>query len=165
MYEGTSAIKYRVTANSKTWRALLLEDDLFHPPEDGWGDRIYTCTQPQGCIWMKNDPAPSPISAPTPGLSMAPGTSSLDHSLTSPLTYSMGTMGQTNNIVSPFLGLPPMAQIWGNGGLSLTSQVSPGVGQSMFGNMQSTLGNMGALNNLGNTGNTFKAYPATFGKK
>jgi len=165
LYEGTSAIKYRVTSSSKTWRALLLEDDLFHPPEDGWGDRVYTCTQPQGCIWMKNDPAPSPIAAPNPGLSMAPGTSSLDHPLTSPLTYSMGTMGQTNSIVSPFLGLPPMAQIWGNGGLSLTSQVSPGVGQSMFGNMQSTLGNMGALNNLGNAGNTFKTYPATFGKK
>ena len=114
---------------------------------------------------MKNDPAPSPIAAPNPGLSMASGTSSLDHPLTSPLTYSMGTMGQTNSIVSPFLGLPPMAQIWGNGGLSLTSQVSPGVGQSMFGNMQSTLGNMGALNNLGNAGNTFKTYPATFGKK
>lgn len=157
LYEGTSAIKYRVTTNSKTWRALLLEDDLFHPPEDGWGDRVYTCTQPQGCVWIKNDPAPSPIAAPNPGpgLSMAPGTSSMDHTLTSPLTYSMGTMGQTNSIVSPFLGLPPMAQIWGNGGLSLTSQVSPGVGQSMF-------GNMGAL---GTNGNTFKPYPATFGKK
>eukprot|EP00092_Neocalanus_flemingeri_P040368 GFUD01043966.1.p1 GENE.GFUD01043966.1~~GFUD01043966.1.p1 ORF type:complete len:1978 (-),score=498.59 GFUD01043966.1:399-6332(-) len=170
LYEGTSAIKFRVSASSKTWRALLMEDDLFHPPEDGWGDRIYTCTQPQGCIWMKNDSAPSPISAPTPGLSLASGTSSLDHSLTSPLTYSMGTLGQTNNIVSPFLGLPPMAHIWGNGGLSVTSQVSPGIGQSMFGNMQSTLGNMtsnmGALNNLGTSGNPFKAYPATtFGKK
>lgn len=172
LYEGTSAIKFRVSPTSKTWRALLLEDDLFHPPEDGWGDRIYTCTQPQGCIWMKNDPAPSPIAAPTPGLSLATGTSSLDHSLTSPLTYSMGTMGQTNNIVSPFLGLPPMAHIWGNGGLSVTSQVSPGVGQSMFGNMQNTLGNMtsnmGALNTLGTGANTFKAYPAgptTFGKK
>jgi len=157
LYEGTSAIKYRVTTSSKTWRALLLEDDLFHPPEDGWGDRVYTCTQPQGCVWMKNDPAPSPTAAPNPGpgLSMAPGTSALDPTLASPLTYSMGTMGQTNSIVSPFLGLPPMAQIWGNGGLSLTSQVSPGVGQSMF-------GNMGAL---GANGNTFKTYPATFGKK
>jgi len=157
LYEGTSAIKYRVTTSSKTWRALLLEGDLFHPPEDGWGDRVYTCTQPQGCVWMKNDPAPSPTAAPNPGpgLSMAPGTSALDPTLASPLTYSMGTMGQTNSIVSPFLGLPPMAQIWGNGGLSLTSQVSPGVGQSMF-------GNMGAL---GANGNTFKTYPATFGKK
>jgi hypothetical protein len=149
LYEGTSAIKYRVTPTSKTWRALLLEDDLFHPPEDGWGDRVYTCTQPQGCVSV-----PSPIAAPNPS-----GTSSLDHNLTSPLTYSMGSMAQTNSIVSPFLGLPPMAQIWGNGGLSLTSQVSPGVGQSMF-------GNMGALNNMGNNANTFKTYPAaTFGKK
>lgn len=154
LYEGTSAIKYRVTTTSKTWRALLLEDDLFHPPEDGWGDRVYTCTQPQGCAWMKNESVPSPIAAPNPS-----GTSSLDHNLTSPLTYSMGSMAQTNSIVSPFLGLPPMAQIWGNGGLSLTSQVSPGVGQSMF-------GNMGALNNMGNNANTFKTYPAaTFGKK
>jgi len=170
LYEGTSAIKFRVTPNSKTWRALLLEEDVFHPPEEGWGDRVYTCTQPQGCVWLKSDPstAPNPIAAPTSGLSLAaPGSSSMDHSLTSPLTYSMGTMGQTNNIVSPFLaGLPPMAHIWGNGGLSVTSQVSPGVGvgQSMFGNM-TTLSNIGGINTIGTGGNTFKAYPGSFGKK
>ena len=29
------------------WRALLLEEELYHPPEDGWGERTYTCTRPQ----------------------------------------------------------------------------------------------------------------------
>ena len=31
----------------RTWRALLLEDELFHAPEEGWGDRVYLCTKPQ----------------------------------------------------------------------------------------------------------------------
>jgi len=163
LYEGTSAMKYRVNGNSKTWRALLLEDELFHPPEDGWGDRVYTCTQPQGCVWVKNDTASTSITASNPGLAGPTGSSSLDHSLTTPLSYSVG---QSNNIVSPYLGLPPMHQIWGNGGgLSLTSQISPGVGQSMFSNVQNTLGNLGALNSLGTSGNAFKSYPTNFGKK
>ena len=50
LFPATTAIKFRVSTSSggKTWRALLLEDDLYHPPGDtGWGDRVYTCTQPQ----------------------------------------------------------------------------------------------------------------------
>merc|ERR1719384_539342 len=48
-----TAIKFRMEktgssgSGSKTWRALLLEDELYHPPSDtGWGDTVYTCTQP-----------------------------------------------------------------------------------------------------------------------
>ena len=50
LFPATTAIKFRVQSSSggKTWRALLLEDDLYHPPGDtGWGDRVYTCTQPK----------------------------------------------------------------------------------------------------------------------
>ena len=50
LFPATTAIKFRVPSSSggKTWRALLLEDDLYHPPGDtGWGDRVYTCTQPK----------------------------------------------------------------------------------------------------------------------
>jgi len=72
LYEGTSAIKYRVTATSKSWRTLLLEEDLYHPPEDGWGDRIYHCTIPQGLVW-KNE---APLIKNGPPLSRAPGTAS-----------------------------------------------------------------------------------------
>ena len=46
LFGGTSAIKYRVSG-SGVWRALLLEEELYHPPEDGWGERTYTCTRPQ----------------------------------------------------------------------------------------------------------------------
>jgi len=35
----TTAIKYRLTEGH--WRMLILENDKFHPPEDGWGDREY----------------------------------------------------------------------------------------------------------------------------
>ena len=24
------------------WQALLLEEEVYHPPEDGWGERVYT---------------------------------------------------------------------------------------------------------------------------
>ena len=46
LFGGTSAIKDRVSG-SGVWRALLLEEELYHPPEDGWGERTYTCTRPQ----------------------------------------------------------------------------------------------------------------------
>jgi len=38
-YPETTAIKYRLTGGN--WRMLILEQDHFHPPEDGWGDREY----------------------------------------------------------------------------------------------------------------------------
>ena len=46
LFDGTSAIKYRVEGR-RTWRALLLEAELYHAPEDGWGERVYLCTAPQ----------------------------------------------------------------------------------------------------------------------
>ena len=46
LFDGTSAIKYRVEGR-RTWRALLLEAELYHSPEDGWGERVYLCTAPQ----------------------------------------------------------------------------------------------------------------------
>merc|ERR1719283_935 len=96
LYEGTSAIKYRVSSGGATWRALLLEDEVYHPPEDGWSDRVYTCAQPQ-----KTKPGLKADS----GLDCSPRSTSLEHSLTSPLTYSMPGLGGTNNLVSPFI--PP----------------------------------------------------------
>eukprot|EP00090_Calanus_glacialis_P009898 TRINITY_DN18291_c0_g1_i2.p1 TRINITY_DN18291_c0_g1~~TRINITY_DN18291_c0_g1_i2.p1 ORF type:complete len:1273 (+),score=280.45 TRINITY_DN18291_c0_g1_i2:223-4041(+) len=35
----TTAIKYKLAGGH--WRMLILENDHFHPPEDGWGDREY----------------------------------------------------------------------------------------------------------------------------
>ena len=46
LFDGTSAMKYRVEGR-RTWRALLLEAELYHAPEDGWGERVYLCTAPQ----------------------------------------------------------------------------------------------------------------------
>ena len=73
-----------------------MEDEVYHPPEDGWSDRVYTCAQPQ-----KTKPG---IKADS-GLDGSPRSTSLEHSLTSPLTYSMPGLGGTNNLVSPFI--PP----------------------------------------------------------
>jgi len=133
LFEGTSAIKYRVNS-SKTWRALILEEELYHPPEDGWGDRLYTCAQPQK--------TPTSDSQQSIGqfFSSAPA---LDQVVASNLTYSMPSVGGSNSLVSPFMGLP-MAQVW-----------SPG--QSVFGNLGGALGNIG---------NNFKGQPGQggFGK-
>ena len=46
LFDGTSAMKYRFEGR-RTWRALLLEAELYHAPEDGWGERVYLCTAPQ----------------------------------------------------------------------------------------------------------------------
>jgi len=70
LYEGTSAIKWKTPSN--TWRSLLLEEDLYHPPEDGWRDRIYHCTIPQGLVW-KTDASQTKNGPP---LSRAPGSAS-----------------------------------------------------------------------------------------
>ena len=133
LFEGTSAIKYRVNS-SKTWRALILEEELYHPPEDGWGERLYTCAQPQK--------TPTSDSQQSIGqfFSSAPA---LDQVVASPLTYSMPSVGGSNSLVSPFMGLP-MTQVW-----------SPG--QSVFGNLGGALGNIG---------NNFKGQPGQggFGK-
>jgi len=47
-FEGISALKYRVSGSQRTWRSLVLEKDLFHPPEDGWADRVYLASFPTG---------------------------------------------------------------------------------------------------------------------
>ena len=125
MFTGTSAIKYRVNS-SKTWRALLLEEEVFHPPEDGWGERVYTCAQPQ------KTETRTPEGQQSLGQFFSSG-SSLDPVVASPLTYSHST----NNLVSPFMGLHgPLGQVW-------STSVSPG---------QSVFGNMGALGHLGTGG-------------
>jgi len=147
LFGGTSAIKYKVSSGGATWRALLLEDEVYHPPEDGWSDRVYTCAQPQ-----KTKPGLKADS----GLDGSPRSTSLDHSLSSPLTYSMPGLGGTNNLVSPFIPPhhPTLAHIWGNSGHApghLGTQVSPG--QSIFNNIGplSTLG-AGAAGALGQLG-------------
>lgn len=123
LFEGTSAIKYRMKS-SKTWRALVLEEELYHPPEDGWGDRLYTCAQPQK--------TPTSDSQQTIGQFFS-SAGALDQVVASPLTYSMPSVGGSNSLVSPFMGLP-MAQVWG-------SSVSPG--QSVFGNYKGHPGGFG----------------------
>ena len=135
LFEGTSAIKYRVNS-SKTWRALILEEDLYHPPEDGWGDRLYTCAQPQK--------TPTTDSQQSLGQFFSSPTS-LDQVVASPstLTYPLPNVGGSNSLVSPFMGLP-MAQVW-------STSVSPG--QSVFGN----------IGTLGNIGNNYKNHPGTGG--
>ena len=58
LFDGTSAIKYRVEGR-RTWRALLLEAELYHSPEDGWGERVYLCTAPQvpsQCVFLFQPP-------------------------------------------------------------------------------------------------------------
>ena len=54
LFDGTSAIKFRVEGR-RTWRALLLEAELYHAPEDGWGERVYLCTAPQVLICSSNE--------------------------------------------------------------------------------------------------------------
>ena len=151
LFGGTSAIKYKVTSSGKTWRALLLEDEVYHPPEDGWSDRVYTCTQPQkNETRVKVDPVAV--------------TSSLDPALSTQLTYSASlpplAAGQSSSLVSPFMaGLPPMAHIWSNGGLNLGTQVSPGIGQSIFG----PLGNIGGRTSTIPSGG-YSAAPGPYSK-
>ena len=139
LFGGTSAIKYRVSG-SGVWRALLLEEELYHPPEDGWGERTYTCTRPQlqntataasktssvaannnGAAAMKSTSEGVAVNggAAAGAVAMSPPSSTL---LEPGLSYSLP---QTSSLVSPYLaGLPPMAHIWGgHGGLNLASQV------------------------------------------
>ena len=139
LFGGTSAIKYRVSG-SGVWRALLLEEELYHPPEDGWGERTYTCTRPQlqntataatktssaaannnGAAAMKSTSEGVTVNggAGAGAAAMSPPSSTL---LEAGLSYSLP---QTSSLVSPYLaGLPPMAHIWGgHGGLNLASQV------------------------------------------
>ena len=54
LFDGTSAMKFRVEGR-RTWRALLLEAELYHAPEDGWGERVYLCTAPQVLICSSNE--------------------------------------------------------------------------------------------------------------
>ena len=127
-FSGTSAIKYRVNS-SKTWRALLLEEEVYHPPDDGWGERVYTCAQPQK---TENK---TPDGQQSIGQFFSSG-SSLDPVVASPLTYSHNT----NSLVSPFMGLHgPLGQL----GQVWSTSVTPG---------QSVFGNIGALGHPGTGG-------------
>jgi len=119
LFPATTAIKFRVQSSSggKTWRALLLEDDLYHPPGDtGWGDRVYTCTQPKktSSDIPRSEAGSSSLVDPGPGPfsmgSLTPASSSLAGNIVS------------SSLVSPFMpslgGIPPLpAHIWGTGGL------------------------------------------------
>ena len=132
LFGGTSALKYKLGSGGKScWRALLLEDEVYHPPDDGWADRVYTCTQPQlKTVKTETSSELTPVSTPA-------------EVRQSSAVYS-GPL-PSSSLVSPFIaGLPPMAQIWGSGtGLNLGTQVSPGLGQSIFNNI-GALGNIGA---------------------
>ena len=108
---------------------MLLEEEVFHPPEDGWGERGYTFAQPQKTETRK------PEGQQSLGQFFSSG-SSLDPVVASPLTYSHST----SNLVSPFMGLHgPLGQVW-------STSVSPG--QSVFGNM-GALGHPGAGGGFG----------------
>ena len=140
LFGGTSAIKYRVSG-SGVWRALLLEEELYHPPEDGWGERTYTCTRPQlqntataatktSSAAANNNGAAAMKSTSSEGVAVNGGAGAGAAAMSLPsstlqepgLSYSLP---QTSSLVSPYLaGLPPMAHIWGgHGGLNLASQV------------------------------------------
>ena len=133
LFGGTSAIKYRVSG-SGVWRALLLEEELYHPPEDGWGERTYTCTRPQlqntataatrtssaaannnGTAAVKSTSEGVAVNGGAGAAAMSPPSSTLQDP---GLSYSLP---QTSSLVSPYLaGLPHMAHIWGgHGGLNL----------------------------------------------
>ena len=152
LFPATTAIKFRMEktgssgSGSKTWRALLLEDELYHPPSDtGWGDTVYTCTQPSSktsstkaqaarsseatgsSSFMESQPLftgrdPSsliPAVGPGPlfGGSLTTASSSLVSSFPSPF------MGSLSNIPGP------PTHIWGNGGLGHTlGPLGPNIG-------------------------------------
>ena len=133
LFGGTSAIKYRVSG-SGVWRALLLEEELYHPPEDGWGERTYTCTRPQlqtaaaktSSAAANNNGAAANNKSTSEGAAVNGGAGAAAAAMSPPsstllepgLSYSLP---QTSSLVSPYLaGLPPMAHIWGgHGGLNL----------------------------------------------
>ena len=124
LFPATTAIKFRMQktgssgSGAKTWRALLLEDELYHPPTDsGWGDTVYTCTQPQAkTSSTKAQAARSAEAASSSSSLMDPtGPFSMGGSLT-PASSSL----VSSSLMSPFmpsLGPPMPAHIWGNGGL------------------------------------------------
>ena len=41
-------LKYKVNKSSKIWRALILEDGLYHPPDGKWGNCVYRLVQQGG---------------------------------------------------------------------------------------------------------------------
>ena len=139
LFPATTAIKFRMEktgssgSGSKTWRALLLEDELYHPPSDtGWGDTVYTCTQPSsktgsiktkaarssegpGGFYSSPDDLPVPI---TLGPFSTTSNSLLSNSLVSPFMPSLGGIGPS---------MP--THIWGNGGLGHTlGPLGPNIG-------------------------------------
>ena len=123
-------------SGSGVWRALLLEEELYHPPEEGWGERTYTCTRPQlqtaATAATKTSSAAAMKSTTSEGVAVNGGAGAAAAAMSPPsstllepgpgLSYSLP---QTSSLVSPYLaGLPPMAHIWGgHGGLNLASQV------------------------------------------
>lgn len=52
LFEGTTAMKFWVDEEEGVkkgfWRVLVLEDELFHPPPQGWGLALYICCLPAG---------------------------------------------------------------------------------------------------------------------
>lgn len=51
LFNGISGLKYRMPGTPRIWRSLILEQDVFYPPEDGWGERIYLSSFPAGSIY------------------------------------------------------------------------------------------------------------------
>ena len=57
LFNGISALKYRMPGPQRIWRSLILEQDVFFPPEDGWGDRVYLSSFPAGRVYLSAFPA------------------------------------------------------------------------------------------------------------
>merc|ERR1719330_133651 len=123
LFPATTAIKFRMQktgssgSGAKTWRALLLEDELYHPPSDsGWGDTVYTCTQPQAKTGSTKTARSAEAASSSSSLMDPTGPFSMGASLT-PVSSSL----MSPFMPSSFSGIgqcPPMpAHIWGNGGL------------------------------------------------
>merc|ERR1712176_303881 len=114
LFDGTSAIKYKPSAVTSTWRALLLEEDLYHPPEGEWGERVYICTQPIASL---------PKESGNVGFSGFPGSSASAGlgctRFTSPGSLLQPAAPELSSFYSPagspyHLGLGVTSHIWGS---------------------------------------------------
>ena len=103
-YPDTTAITYRLAGGH--WRMLILENDHFHPPEEGWGDRVYEIVNQSKKVLPseeKAEPPPRPTYKPQ----------SYPQPTTIPQIPSMGGLNQplrpllSPNPYNPFYNQPP----------------------------------------------------------
>jgi len=106
LYNGTSALKYRTAGSQRTWRSLVLERDMFHPPGDGWTDRIYLACIPAG-----------------PGNNFGyPGNNPM---MRGHVPVGGGGGGPSLSSLSQLLVQQPAASIWGSSPAPMLGGISP----------------------------------------